>query len=175
MYFNHCTFSCMTAHLFVVACYRIGCCVHDACACDCRLLIGIRTSCGDDVTHGDAAVVMTTAVGVACFVGGALASALVVGVICHRQRPARYVVSRTTKTDVYREAPASTGAPPRSLPSSDFRYGSMDTEDVFVSPQLRLTVSDASLKRQLMLRSTESFRSMRTKLDSVDDDDAEVM
>jgi len=135
------------------------------------------TGCGDDVTNGNATVVMTTAaVGVACFVGGALAGAALVGVIC---RPARYFLSRTTKTNVYGKTANSTGALALSLPlpSPDGCYSSMDAEDVFltVSPQHGLTVSDACLQRQLMLKSTGSFRSMRTKLDSVDDDDTVVM
>ena len=149
--------------------------MHDACACACRVLIDACASC-DDVTDGDATVVMTTAVGVACFVGGALAGAMTVGAICHR-RPARYFVSRTTKTNVYGAAPASTRAVPLPLPPPDCGYNSLDAEDVFlsVSPQHQMTVTDASVKRQLMLKSTESFRSMRTKLDSVDADDTEVM
>jgi len=129
-------------------------------------LIDARASC-DDVTDGDAAVVMTTAVGVACFVVGALAGALAGGAIC-RRCPARYFVSRTTRTNVYGTSATSTRVLPMPLPSAD---SSLDADDVFV-PERGLTVSDASYKRQLMLRSTESFRTMRTKLDS---DDTEVM
>ena len=149
--------------------------MRDACACACRLVLDARTSCGD-VTDGEAAVVMTTLVGVACFVGGALAGALSVGVIC-RRHPARYFVSRMTKTNVYGKTPTSTGALSLPLPSPNFDNGSVGAEDVFLTaqPQHRLTVSDACLQRQLMLKSTESFRSMRTKLDSVDADDTEVM
>ena len=135
-------------------------------------MLDSSTGC-DDVTHGDAAVVMTTAVGVACFVGGAMAGALLVGgVICRRRPTRRYFVSRMTKTSMYRGAPSSPGALPLRLPSPDCGYSSMDTEDVFLtaSPQNQMTVSEACLQRQLMLKSTESFRSMRTKLDSVDDD-----
>lgn len=154
-------------------CCRSGCCcVHRACACACRVSVA---GC-DDVTHG-ATVVMTTAVGVASFVVGALAGAMAVVGIC-RRRPARYFVSRTTKTNVYGAAPSSAGSLPPPLPSSsDCGYSSLDADDVFlsVSPQHGMTVSEASLKRQLMLRSTESFRTMRTKLDSVDADDSGVM
>ena len=134
------------------------------------IMLDSGTSC-DDVTVGDAAVVMTTVVGVACFMGGALAGALLVGVIC-RRRPTRYFVSRMTKTNMYRGTPSSSGALPLRLPSPDCGYSSMDAEDVFltVTPPHQLTVSDACLQRQLMLKSTDSFRSMRTKLDSVDDD-----
>jgi len=109
---------------------------------------------------------MTTAVGVACFVVGALAGALAGGAIC-RRRPARYFVSRTTRTNVYGTSTSSTAVLPLPLPSSDC---CVDADDVFLpaSPQHRLTVSDACFKRQLMLKSTESFRSMRTKLDSAD-------
>ena len=137
---------------FGMACHTTGCCcVHDACACACRLLIDTRAGC-DDVT----AVVMTTVVGVACLVLGALAGALVSGAIC-RRRPAHYIVSRTSTP--------STRVLPLPLPSPD---SSMDTDDVFLpaSARRQLTVADASFKRQLMLKSTESFRSTRTKLDS---------
>jgi len=130
-----------------------------------------------DVTRGDAnTVFMTTAVGVACFVGGALAGALAVLATCHR-RPARYFVSRTSKTNLYGSAPTSAGVLPLPLPSPDCGYSSLDSDDVFqsASPHHQITVSDAIIKRQRMLQSTGSFRSMRTKLDSVDTDDAEVM
>jgi len=124
-----------------------------------------RSSTGcNDVT---AAVVMTTAVGVASFVVGVLAGALACGAICRRrQRQAPpYFLSRTTITDVYGTSNSFTRVLPLPLASAD---SSMDTDEVFLpaSPQNRLTVSDARVKRQLMLKSTKSFRSVRTKLDS---------
>jgi len=154
--------------------------------CACRLVLGGgATGCrDDDVT----AVAMATLVGVACFVGGALTGAIAAaagGVICqHQRRHPNYFLSRRRRSttprtpNVYAETPTSTGArlplPLVPLPSPD---SSADTEDVFSTLARRqLTMSDACLQRHLMLRSTESFRSMRTKLDSVDDDDdARVM
>jgi len=134
-------------------------------------LIDARTSC-DDVT----VVVMTTAVGVASFVGGALAGALVGAVICCR-RPSHYFVSRTRRaeTSVY----SSSVAAGTRLSSTD---SSLNTDDVFMAavspphhhhhPDCRMTVSSGCrFKRQLMLNSTGSNRTMRTKLDSVDIDD----
>jgi len=149
-----------------VSCRQTGCCcVHDACACACRLLIDARIG-SDDVADDYASIVMTTAVGVASFVFGSLVGALAGGLIC-RRRSARYFVSRTTKTNLYKTSASSTRALRMPLPSSD---SSPDADDVFlsISPPHQLTVSDASFRRQLMLKSTESFRSMRTKLDSDD-------
>lgn len=119
---------------------------------------------------------MATLVGVACFVGGALTGATAGGAICRRRPPTtRYFLSRRRRrtTNVYGETPTSAGArlplPLGPLPSPD--SSSADTDDVPALTRRQLTVSDACLQRRLMLRSCESFRSMRTKLDSVDDDD----
>lgn len=124
------------------------------------------TSC-DDVT-----VVMTTAVGVACFAAGVLTGVLVVRALyLRRPSPAaagRYFVS---KTNVYGVSPTST-LPLPPLPSPDCGYSSLDADDVFqpASPH-QLTVSDAAVQKRLVLRSTGSFRSMRAKLDSLDAED----
>jgi len=150
----------------ITACFR---CFHQVshvllsvCMTHAHVLVVLLIDCDDDVT----AVVMTAAaVGVACFVVGALAGALTGGAICRRRPAPPYFVSRTTRTNVYGTSTSSTRVLPLPLASAD---SSMDTDEVFLpaSPQPRLTVSDARFKRQLMLKSSESFRTARTRLNS---------